>query len=96
MKAEIDRFLQCGDSDSLADSWPGRSALERMTHCREVLTTVLLEEVRFRAGRVDTPVPEAIVDGDLVTFARNKFARWCGVCSPESNTSRCSPSWSNR
>ena len=74
MKAEIDRFLQCGDSDSLADSWLGRSALERMTHCREVLTTALLEEVRFRAGRVDTPVPEAIANDDLVTFARNKFA----------------------
>jgi len=74
MKTDIDRFLQSGDYDLLVGSWPGRSAVEQMRSGREVLTTALIEEVRCRAGRVDTPVPEAIVDGDLATFARNKLA----------------------
>jgi hypothetical protein len=74
MKAEIDRFLQSGDHDPLMASWPGRSAVERMRAGWEVLTTALIEEVRFRAGRVDTPVPGTIANGDLAAFARKKFA----------------------
>lgn len=74
MKADIARFLQCGDHDLLGACWPGRGVLERMKCGRETLTTALLEEVRFRAGRVDTPVPEAIANGDLATFARDKLA----------------------
>ena len=51
VQAEIERFLETGESDMMCFAWEGANHLERIKRGNEEMLTALVTEVRRRAGR---------------------------------------------
>ena len=67
---EIEHYLRTGEHDVMFAAWPGDSLLDRASRANAALRRALMAEVRARTAHA--MVPEALVNVDVMTFARRK------------------------
>jgi hypothetical protein len=69
---EVERYLRTGEHDAFFCQWPGEDFLARAKHGNAALRTALISTVRRRTKHATAP--KALVDMDVVAFARTKVA----------------------
>lgn len=67
---ELELYLRNGEHDDFFRAWPGEDLFPRARHGHAALRGALISTVRRRTSHAT--VPEALVDMDVVAFARTK------------------------